>query len=74
MGDSVLNSFLKAKGLISDPKPETKAKVLQKNENLNIKINNYPSISQIIEEKPSRKKLIGYLKTKMECNEKELLD
>jgi hypothetical protein len=71
MSDAVLKDFLKARGLIKEP--EIKKKVEKIPETIPILDNNL-SLNYIINEKPSRKKIIEFLKYKMEAHEKEFLD
>ena len=76
MGDTVLKDFMKLKGLIKeDPKPQKQAPKKQITEELNLGLlNNSISYKEIIEKKPNRKKVIEYLKNRMEQYEKEFLD
>lgn len=76
MGDTVLKDFMKLKGLIKEePKPQKKVEKKQICEELNLGLlDNSISFKEIIEKKPSRKKVVEYLKNKMELYEKEFLD
>jgi len=74
--EPILRDFLMKKGVIPD---EKKAVVINKlSEGKKEKYINYQknilNLKQIVEEKPSRKKIIEYLKEKMQAYEKEFLD
>lgn len=73
--NDVLDNFLKRKGLIKEELPaKTVAKKAKKEEKKEIIVDNSITLHDIIEEKPSKKKIIEFLKERMEAFEKEFLD
>ena len=69
MADYVLNDFLKRKGVIKEEPAKVTAK---KQEPLKIITDN--PLKDIIENKPTNKKVIEFLKEKMQAYEQEFLD
>jgi hypothetical protein len=70
MADYVLNDFLKRKGMIK----EEPAKVTGKKQEPPKIIIETNTIKDIIENKPNNKKVIEFLKEKMQAYEQEFLD
>jgi len=75
MGDAVLQDFLKRKGLLKEEEPvKNVTKKAKKELEKTIIANNSITLKDIIEEKPNKKKIIQFLKERMEAYEKEFLD
>jgi hypothetical protein len=71
----VLDSFLKAKGLIKEEVPVKNVPKKGKKElEKPIIVDNSITLKDIIEEKPSKKKILEFLKERMQAYEKEFLD
>lgn len=75
MGDAVLQDFLKRKGLLKEEEPvKTIPKKAKKELEKPLIVDNSITLKDIIEQKPSKKKILEFLKEKMEAYEKEFLD